>query len=83
MPQFQGSIESGPATNAVAVTPDSGNNLPFGQCRSLYIGVSGDVFLDTPNQTNIRFRNVPIGVLPVAAVRVRATSTATDIVALY
>ncbi len=84
MPRYDGNIETGPATNAVAVTPDDSNNFSFGQCRRLYIGVSGNVTLDTPNQTAVLFTAVPVGILDVSAVRVRATGTAaTGIVALY
>jgi hypothetical protein len=76
MPRYDGNIEQGPATNAVAITPNDSADLPNGQCRSIYVGVSGNITLDTPNQTNVLFPNVPVGVLSVAAVRVRATGTA-------
>jgi hypothetical protein len=85
MPRYDGNVEQGPATNAVAITPDDGNDFSFGQCRGLYVGVAGNVTLDTPNQTAVLHTAVPAGaVLPVAAVRVRATgTTASGIVAWY
>lgn len=85
MPRYDGNVEQGPATNAVAITPDDGNNFAFGQCRGLYVGVTGNVTLDTPNQTSVLFTAVPAGaILPVSAVRVRATgTTASGIVGLY
>lgn len=84
MPTFQGDIETGPAQYAVAVVPNDGVNFTFGQARALYVGVAGNITLDTPNNTAVLFTAVPVGILPVAAVRVRATGTvATGILALY
>ena len=84
MPRYEGNVETGPATNAVAVSLSDSTNFSFGQCRALYVGVSGDITLDTPNQTAVLFKSVPIGILPVAAVRVRTTgTTASSLLALY
>jgi len=84
MATFQGDIEVGPAQYAVAVTPSDSTNFSFGQARALYVGVAGDITLDTPNNTTVLFKAVQVGILPVAAVRVRAAGTAaTNIVALY
>lgn len=84
MPRFEGDIQTGPAVNAVAVTPSDASDFGFGQCRSIYVGVTGDITLDTPFQTAVLFKAVPVGILPVAAVRVRVTgTTATNMVALY
>lgn len=80
---FDGSPELRHLSHAAAVTPADGADLPMGQALSLYIGVSGDVALDTPTATNVLFKAVPVGILNVAATRVRATgTTATNIVAL-
>jgi hypothetical protein len=85
MPIFEGDIQSGPALNAIAITPNDGANFSFGQCRSIYVGGTGAIVLDTPYQTNVTFTNVAAGVpLAVAAVRVRATgTTATGLIGLY
>lgn len=80
---FDGSPELRHFSHAAAVTPNDSADLTVGQALSLYIGVSGDVALDTPTATNVLFKAVPVGVLNVAATRVRATgTTATSIVAL-
>jgi hypothetical protein len=84
MPIFEGDIQAGPAQNAIPIVPTDGANFPFGQCRSIHVGGAGDIVLDTPNQVNVLFPGVQQGVLPVAAVRVRATgTTATGLVGLY
>lgn len=73
-----------PAQHAAAVTPSDSTDLTT-SARSLYIGVSGDVTLDTVGgETTILFKAAPVGILPVRAQRVRATgTTATNIVALW
>jgi hypothetical protein len=75
--------EFSPARNAVAVTPSDSENLAT-SAKALWVGQIGDVSVDTVGgQTAVVFKNC-LGVLPVTAVRVRATgTTATDIVALY
>jgi hypothetical protein len=84
MPIFQGDIETGPAQYVVPVVPSDSANFSFGMARALYVGVAGNITLDTANSTNVLFTAVPVGILPVAAVRVRATGTAaTGILALY
>lgn len=84
MPRYAGNIEQGPAQNAIAIIPADGADFTFGQCRSIYVGVSGDITLDTPNQTAVLIKSAPVGYHPIAAVRIRATgTTATNIVALY
>lgn len=80
---IDGSPELRHFTQVAAVTPSDSADLPLGQCLALYIGVSGDVSLDAPSGTAVLFKAVPVGVLNVAATRVRATgTTATNIVAL-
>ncbi len=73
-----------PAVGAALVTPNDATDLPNGPCRALYIGVTGNINIDTPQGDTILFSNVPVGILPVGAKRVRvATTTATLIIALY
>lgn len=78
-----GDIDS-PAQHAVAVTPSDSTDLTT-PCRALYVGVTGDVVLDTVGgETSVTFKAVPVGILPVRTQRVRSTlTTATNIVALY
>lgn len=84
MPRFDGNIEQGPAAHAAVIAPNDSADLPNGQCRSIYVGVAGNIALDTPFETNVLFSNVPVGVLAVAAVRVRNTgTTASSLVALW
>jgi hypothetical protein len=74
-----------PALGWYAVTPSDSTDLAT-PARALYVGTGGNVALDDGDgHTAVVFKNVASGaVLPVRAVRVRATSTtATDIVALY
>jgi hypothetical protein len=70
--------------NAVAVTPSDSTDLAQ-PALALYIGVTGDVNVYVGGGTTaVLFKSVPVGVLPVAATRVLATSTsASQIVALY
>lgn len=72
-----------PGLGAFAVTPNDSADLSIA-ARSLWVGVAGDVSVDTVyGDTAVVLKNVQ-GILPLAVVRVRATSTtATDIVALY
>lgn len=76
---------SGPATNAAAVTPADGTDLPDGIARALYIGGAGDVSLVTNGGSTVTFVALVAGtILPVLVKRVRSTgTTATDLVALY
>lgn len=73
-----------PAEEIGAVVPADGADLPV-KARALYIGVAGDVTVDSGAVINITFKNVASGtILPVRVTRVRATgTTATSIVALF
>ena len=73
-----------PAVNAVAVTPSDSVDLAIAS-RALYIGVSGDVRVDMQGGgAAVTFVGVPVGILPIRASRVYATSTtATNIVSLF
>ena len=49
----------------------------------LYIGVTGDVKVDTPESTGVTIKNAPVGVLPVIVEKVYKTGTsATEILIL-
>lgn len=77
-------VGGGIAMNAQAITPSDTSDLT-NFSWGLYIGASGDVVVDTVGgQTNVKFTAVPQGViLPVAVKRLRSTTTATGIVALW
>ena len=76
---------AGPASSAVAVTPNDSTVVDF---ASLYVGGAGNITLTTANvsgtQADVLFTGVPAGtVLPVHCTKVKATgTTATSIVGL-
>ena len=76
---------AGPASHAFAVTPNDGADLAV-VTRGLFVGTGGDVsLLLKGDSAPVTFAGVAGGtVLPVRALRVRATgTTAVDIVGLY
>lgn len=78
------SDDTAPATFCVAITKSDATNFAAGECRGIYVGVTGDVVVVTSRGDTVTFKAVPVGVLPVRAVRVNSTNTtATDMVALY
>ena len=73
-----------PATGAVAANSSDTVQLTGGVCRSLYLGVTGDVKVTMANSDVAVFSNVAVGVLPVSVKQVWSTgTTASGIVALY
>lgn len=83
MPTPFNTTSEGPARGGAAVVPSDANDLAR-EARALYIGVTGDVVLDTPDGATLTFKAAPVGILSVSAKRVRATgTTATNIIALY
>ena len=53
-------------------------------CVALYVGVTGDVVIEEIASNNVTFANVPGGTtLWIKAIRVKAATTATNIVALF
>lgn len=73
-----------PARNASAVAPHAINPLPH-VTKALYVGGAGNVVCRLVDDTaDVTFVSVPSGaILPVRASHVRASGTATNIVALY
>lgn len=71
-----------PAHGALAVTPHDSNGFPT--CRSLYIGVTGDLSVLMADGSTGTFGQVPVGIFPIQVQRVNDTGTdADEIVALY
>lgn len=77
-------VSTSPAGRAAAVTPSDSTTFDP-PARSLYVGGSGNVVVDTPGgDTDVTFSSVPAGtVLPVQATKVKAATTATTIVRLW
>ena len=74
---------SGAAAGAASVTPS--DTVSLGRTtRALWVGSSGDISAVFEDGSAATLTNVPVGVLPVADVRVNSTSTtASEIVALW
>lgn len=73
-----------PNSSFRAVTPSDTYPIKGGPARALYVGGTGDVVALNENAMPVTFVGVQAGsVLPIATIRVNATSTtATNIVAL-
>lgn len=66
-----------PASRAFAITPDDDNDLAL-TTRAIYVGQPGDIHLITANGDDVTFVGVPVGIMPIRAVRVHATGTNAD-----
>lgn len=76
--------DSGPAQNAIAVTPHNTNAIA--SARALWVGGAGNITLRTnDDDADVLISGIPAGtILPIRTRYVRATgTTATLIVALY
>lgn len=85
MPNIVGSAAgSDPAYNAVAITASDSVDIAA-PVRAIYVGSAGNVVITTVAGTDVTFTGVPAGmILPVRAVRVKATNTtATGLVGLW
>lgn len=72
-----------PAFNAAEITPDDLGDLST-TSRAIYIGTGGDLHVTTAGGSDVTFRNVAAGFLPVRVRRIHATATtASDIVAVW
>lgn len=74
-----------PGYSLRAVTPHASNNLPDGTCRAIYVGGSGDLtIVAAGDDSAVTLVGVPAGaMITLACKAVRASSTATNIVAIY
>lgn len=80
-----GDAQNFQASNAAAITPADGADLPD-TAYGIYVGGAGNITVDMIGiGANITFLAVPVGtVLPIIATRVYSTgTTATNLVALY
>lgn len=83
--QFAGRASGfdGPASAGFAVVPDDGADLEA-VTRALYVGTGGTIAVQLVQSGTVSFHNVPDGaLLPVRAVRVLESTTASAIVGLY
>jgi hypothetical protein len=72
-----------PAVGGAAPTLSDTVDDPAGPFRSLWVGVAGNIKVGMADGSSATFANVPVGILPVTAVRVYATgTTATSLVGL-
>lgn len=71
--------------DADPITPADATPLPDGPCVAIFVGVAGDITLQTLDSGDtVLFSNVPVGVFKMGAAGVDATGTAaTNLVALY
>lgn len=74
-----------PVVGAVAVTTSDVADLTVSPCRGIYVGVSGDVKIDTPAGDTVTLTGLAAGMMhPIGAKRIYSTgTTATGILALY
>ena len=74
--------KQGSSNHSVAITKHDTTAYP--EMRALYVGVAGDVAVQHVAGTTVIYPNVPVGILPVAVVRVMSTGTgASGFVAMY
>ncbi len=72
-----------PATYALAVTPNDSTDLTV-VTRGLWVGGAGTVVATMRGGGDVTFSGVPAGtILPISVSRVKTSSTATLIVALW
>lgn len=73
-----------PAVDGAAITTSDSANLAR-PCKGIYVGVTGDVKVDTLGSSGLVFKNAVQGsVIPVQATKVYATgTTATNLIALF
>lgn len=73
-----------PAVNAFSVTPNDSADLSI-STRGLYVGVSGDVKVDTVGGDTVTFVGLAAGIIhPIRAARIYSTdTTASSIIGVY
>ncbi len=77
-------VSTSPAVGAVATNNHDTDFLTNGTCRSIYVGVTGNIKVTMANGDEVTFSNVGVGILAVSAKQVWSTgTTATSLIALY
>jgi len=72
-----------PGANAIAITPSDSTNLDR-TSRAIYIGGSGNLVVEMVGGQTVTFTGVSAGcLLPIRVNKVRTSTTATNLVALY
>lgn len=64
--------------NSVNFADDVTNNPKGYRFAAIYVGVSGDISVVSLRGTTKVYKNVPVGFMPIAAIRVNATGTDAD-----
>lgn len=79
---YHADMVTAPAIGHFAIVPsDTVNNVVI--ARSLYVGVSGNIVVVTPDGSVQTYLSVPIGFFPVMCLRVNNTlTTATNMIGL-
>jgi hypothetical protein len=76
------SISTEPGRTARAITPN--DSATIGGVRGIFVGTAGNLTVDFTDVSDVVFKNVPSGtLLPIAPLRVKAATTAADIVGIY
>lgn len=83
MASYHNADATRPAAKAVPVSPSDSTEIPV--TRGLYVGTLGDLVVDMAEQgTDIEFLNVASGTfLPIQVSKIKAATSASDILALY
>ena len=73
-----------PVSNAVAITPNNSTDLAQ-TTRAIYIGGSGNLTVEMAGGgVDVTFTGLVAGIiLPIRVIKVKTSSTATNLVALY
>lgn len=78
---FQTADATAPAFRGAAVTPSDSTVLA--NTRALYIGTGGNLTVTMVDGNDVVFSNVAAGIFPIQVTKVKAATTASNIVALY
>jgi hypothetical protein len=76
------SIPGGSAFGGFAITPSDTDDLPC-PVHGIYVGVAGHVKVTGFDRQVVTYKNVPVGVLPVCALRVwTVVGSATEMIGM-
>ena len=63
-----------PATEHFVIVPDNSVNFEK-PCKAFYVGEGGDVSVVDTKGTTVLYRNIGVGIWPIAAIRINASGT--------